>query len=91
MTKRPAAPAQGEEKIAKRPIKKGPKKKVCAFCVGKVEKIDYKDVATLKKYITEKGKILPRRMSGVCAMHQRELAKAIKQARIVALLPFKAE
>ena len=67
------------------------KKKVCAFCVDKAEAIDYKDIATLKKYVTEKGKILPRRMTGVCAKHQRVLAKAIKRARLVDLLPFKGE
>ena len=80
-----------EEKVAKKPIRKAPRKKVCAFCVEKAEKIDYKDVAKLKKYITEKGKILPRRMTGVCAKHQRVLANAIKKARIADLLPFKGE
>ena len=80
-----------EEKVAKKPIRKAPRKKVCAFCVEKAEKIDYKDVAKLKKYVTEKGKILPRRMTGVCAQHQRALASAIKRARIVDLLPFKGE
>lgn len=82
-----------EEKtiVAKKPFKKMPRKKVCAFCVDKVEVIDYKDVARLKKYVTEKGKILPRRMTGVCAQHQRALAKAIKRARIADLLPFKGE
>ena len=67
------------------------KKKVCQFCVDKVADIDYKDVAKLRKYVTEKGKILPRRMTGVCAQHQRALAKAIKRARIADLLPFKGE
>ena len=56
-----------EEKISKKPIRKAPRRKVCVFCVEKAEKIDYKDVAKLKKYVTEKGKILPRRMTGVCA------------------------
>ncbi len=74
-----------------RPSKRMPKKKVCQFCVEHATEIDYKDVAKLRKYITEKGKILPRRMSGVCAKHQRPLATAIKRARIMALLPFKAE
>ena len=64
-------------------------KKVCAFCTDKVESIDYKDVARLKRYMTEKGKIVPRRTSGVCAKHQRELATAIKRARVMALLPYK--
>lgn len=80
-----------EEKVVKKPIRKAPRKKVCAFCVEKAEKIDYKDVAKLRKYITEKGKILPRRMTGVCAQHQRALATAIKRARITDLLPFKGE
>ena len=68
-----------------------PKKRVCAFCVDKVEEIDYKDVAKLKKYITERGKILPRRISGNCAKHQRALTVAIKRARVMALLPFTTE
>ena len=72
-------------------MKRTSRRKVCAFCQEKVEFIDYKDVNRLKKYITEGGKILPRRMSGTCAMHQRELSNAIKKARIVALLPFKGE
>jgi small subunit ribosomal protein S18 len=67
------------------------RKRVCNFCVDKVEEIDYKDVNRLKKYITERGKILPRRISGNCAKHQRELTVAIKRARVVALLPFTAE
>ena len=65
--------------------------KVCLFCADKSKVIDYKDAATLKRFVTEKGKILPRRQTGVCAMHQRELAVAIKRARIMALLPFKGE
>ncbi|MCI8459381.1 MAG: 30S ribosomal protein S18 [Clostridia bacterium] len=72
-------------------MRRAPKKKVCAFCVEKAEEIDYKDVAKLKRYITEKGKIIPRRTSGMCAEHQRALAVAIKRARVMALLPFKAE
>lgn len=64
------------------------KKRICSFCVEKVPAADYKDVARLKKYITERGKILPRRISGNCAYHQRMLTLAIKRARIVALLPF---
>ena len=80
-----------EEKPLRKPMKRISRRKVCAFCQEKVEAIDYKDVNRLKKFITEGGKILPRRMSGVCAMHQRELSNAIKKARIVALLPFKGE
>lgn len=69
-------------------VKKAPKK-VCAFCNDKTEVIDYKDTAKLKRYITEKGKIIPRRTTGVCACHQRELTNAIKRARVMALLPYK--
>ncbi|MCX7779424.1 MAG: 30S ribosomal protein S18 [Negativicutes bacterium] len=68
-----------------------PKKKVCSFCVDKVEAIDYKDVPKLRRYTTERGKILPRRISGNCAKHQRQLTLAIKRARNIALLPFTAE
>lgn len=68
-----------------------PKKKVCSFCVDKIEHIDYKDVAKLRRYVTERGKILPRRISGNCAKHQRQLTLAIKRARNIALLPFTAE
>ena len=64
------------------------KKKVCAFCVDKAEAIDYKDVAKLKKYVTERGKILPKRITGTCAVHQREVTTAIKRARHVALMPY---
>ena len=81
-----------EEKTAvKKSFKKMPRKKVCAFCQEKIDQIDYKDVNRLKKYISEGGKILPRRMSGTCSAHQRLLATAIKRARIAALLPFKGE
>ena len=76
---------------AKKPVRKAPRRKVCAFCVEKATAIDYKDTAKLKKFITEKGKMLPRRMTGVCAKHQRILARAIKRSRLVALLPFKGE
>ena len=71
--------------------KRRPRRKVCSFCVEKVEEIDYKDVAKLRKFITERGKILPRRITGTCAKHQRQLTIAIKRARNVALLPFTAE
>ena len=79
-----------EEKTVKKSFKKAPRKKVCQFCQDKTAVIDYKDVK-LKKFITEGGKILPRRMSGSCAKHQRELTTAIKRARQAALLPFKGE
>ena len=64
------------------------RRKVCAFCVDKVEQIDYKDVATLSKYISERGKILPRRITGTCAKHQRAITVAVKRARQVALIPY---
>jgi len=67
------------------------RKKICQFCADKTENIDYKDVDTLKKYITERGKILPKRITGTCALHQREVTTAIKRARIIALLPYDAD
>ncbi len=67
------------------------RKRVCKFCVEKIEYIDFKDVKTLQQFIPERGKILPRRISGTCALHQRKLQNAIKRARIVALLPFTAD
>ncbi|MCL2139271.1 MAG: 30S ribosomal protein S18 [Treponema sp.] len=66
------------------------KKKVCRFCTQKL-KIDYKEPDTLRRFITERGKILPRRITGTCAKHQRAMALAVKQARSIALLPFVAE
>ncbi len=77
-----------EDKQAKRPRGRRPKRKVCAFCADKNAVIDYKDTMRLRRYISERGKILPRRMSGTCAKHQRELAMAIKRSRVVALLPY---
>lgn len=68
-----------------------PRKKVCGFCVDKIESIDYKELGRLRKFITERGKILPRRISGNCAKHQRQLTIAVKRARTVALLPYTAE
>lgn len=69
-----------------REVRKGgkmrrPKRKVCAFCVDKADSIDYKDINKLRKYVTERGKILPRRISGTCAKHQRQLTDAVKRAR----------
>ena len=63
------------------------RKRVCKFCVEKIEYIDFKDVKTLQQFIPERGKILPRRISGTCALHQRKLQTAIKRARIAALIP----
>lgn len=64
------------------------RKKVCQFCAEKIEDIDYKDVELLQKYVTDRGKILPKRVTGTCAHHQRVVAKAIKRSRIVALMPY---
>lgn len=68
-----------------------PRKRICSFCANNTEVIDYKDINNLKKYVTERGKILPRRISGNCAKHQRELTRAIKRARQIALLPYSAD
>lgn len=77
--------------VANKKPRRAPRRKVCPFCVDKSKVIDYKDVATLKRFVTEKGKIVSRRQTGVCSKHQRELAVAIKRARNMALLPFKGE
>lgn len=71
--------------------KRFPRRKVCAFCVDKVDYIDYKDTKRLRKFVTDRGKLLPRRITGNCAAHQRMLTIAVKRARVVALLPFTAE
>ena len=71
-----------------RPMHRKARKKACHFCVDRVETIDYKDVARLRKFISERAKILPRRATGTCAAHQRELTTAIKRARQIALLPY---
>ena len=67
------------------------RKKVCSFCVDKVEHIDFKETAKLRRYLSERGKILPRRTTGTCAAHQRQLTIAIKRARQIALLPYVAD
>ena len=76
--------------MAERPMNRSrkPRKKVCGFCVDKVENIDCKDIARLRRYMSERGKILPRRVTGTCAAHQRALTVAIKRARHLALLPY---
>ncbi len=79
-----------ENNFSARPAKR-PRKKVCMFCADRVETIDYKNIAKLKKCMTERAKILPRRVTGTCAYHQRELTAAIKRARHIALLPYTAE
>ena len=71
-----------------RPNRRKGRKKVCHFCVDRIDEIDYKDTARLRKYISERAKILPRRMTGTCAAHQRKLTVAIKRARYIALLPY---
>ena len=70
------------------PQKNRKRRKVCQFCVDKAESIDYKDPAKLKKYLSERSKILPRRTTGTCAFHQRQLTEAVKRSRQVALLPY---
>ncbi len=67
------------------------RKKVCKFCTENITQIDYKDMAKLQKFVTERGKIVPSRISGACASHQRKITRAIKKARAVALLPFVGE
>ena len=67
------------------------RKKVCQFCADKSETIDYKDVEKLNRFVTERGKILPKRVTGTCAIHQRDITIAVKRARIVALLPYVAD
>ena len=78
------------DKSDRRPNKKG-RRKVCAFCVEQVECINYKDVARLNKFTSDRAKILPRRVTGTCAKHQRELTTAIKRARQVALVPYTSD
>ncbi len=74
-----------KKQVIKRRAKK---RRVCSFCVDKMDVLDYKDLSKFRKFVTDRGKIVPRRNSGVCAKHQRELASAIKRARFIALLPF---
>ena len=83
-----ASAVMAEKVVAPNKYKKMGQKKVCSFCVDHVDEIDYKDIAKLKRYTTEKGKILPRRQTGTCAEHQRSLTVAIKRAREMALLPY---
>ncbi|HTJ24862.1 MAG TPA: 30S ribosomal protein S18 [Candidatus Limnocylindria bacterium] len=81
-------PPKGKRAAAKKDRR--PKRKVCTFCADRLEALDYKDTTRLRKYISERGKILPRRISGNCAAHQRALTTAVKRARVIALLPFVA-
>ncbi len=79
----------GEGRGEEMPPRRGfGRRKVCRFCADKTSKVDYKDAGTLKYFLTERGKIIPRRISGNCAKHQREVARALKRARMVALLPY---
>jgi small subunit ribosomal protein S18 len=80
---RPGGPGAAGRKFFRR-------KKVCKFCVEKIDSIHYRDVRLLQQFVAERGKIVPRRLTGVCTTHQRGLARAIKQARNIALLPFAA-
>jgi small subunit ribosomal protein S18 len=77
-----------EQQTRKRPMRIKRRKKACPFKAAKVKSIDYKDIETLKRFITERGKLLPRRITGVCAKYQRMLAAAVKQSRHMAMLPF---
>jgi len=81
-------PTGGDKAIATGKKQYFRRKKVCRFCVDKVDDINYKDVKTLMGYVSERGKITPRRISGVCTPHQKRLSEAIKQARNIALVPF---
>lgn len=81
------APAQERRPYRQNNVR-GRRKKVCLFCTEKTAVIDYKDAMKLRKFVSERGKILPRRVSGACAKHQRELTVAIKRARVIALLPY---
>jgi small subunit ribosomal protein S18 len=83
--------ATSNKKRAAAKKERRPKRKVCNFCVEKQTAVDYKDVSRLRKFISERGKILPRRISGSCAKHQRLLTVAVKRARVIAFLPFVAE
>ncbi len=82
--------ADRPERDNRRGGRKG-RRKVCAFCVDRVDVIDYKDIAKLRRYLSERAKILPRRVTGTCARHQRELTVAIKRARHIALLPYTSD
>lgn len=85
------APETREAREPREFNKKRQKKKVCQFCADKAAVIDYKDAAKLRKFLSERGKILPRRVTSTCAMHQRELTEAIKRARQIALLPYTSD
>jgi small subunit ribosomal protein S18 len=81
----------GDNRMGGRGGMRRAKRKICQFCVDKVTDIDYKDLMKIRKFLSEKGKILPRRISGCCAKHQRQLTVAIKRARHIALLPYTSD
>ncbi len=83
--------AESNNNNVNRAAKPRKRRKVCQFCVDKMTHVDYKDTARLRKYLSERGKILPRRTTGTCAMHQRQVTEAIKRARQIALLPYVAD
>lgn len=87
----PAAPQDEAVRKVVPAVRRFSRRKVCAFCADGIVWVDYKDAQRLRKFVTERGKILPRRITGTCAYHQRQLTTAIKRARIIALLPFKAD
>ncbi len=89
VAEKPVKAAEGTE--VRKPRRPAPRRKVCQFCVDKVEYIDYKDVPKIRKYVTENGKIIPSRQTGTCAKHQRDLTTAIKRARYMGLLHYKGE
>ncbi len=88
----PSASPRDQHAAPRRPSSGRPqrfvRRKVCRFCMDHVDRIDYKDISKLKRFVTERGKIIPRRITGTCAHHQRQLTEAIKRARTIALLPF---
>jgi small subunit ribosomal protein S18 len=91
VTRRAATKTKGKARTWRGSSKYVPKRRVCSFCTGKIKEIDYKDTSMLGSYISDRGKIEPRRRTGTCAKHQRALAVAIKRARHLAMLPFAPE
>jgi small subunit ribosomal protein S18 len=91
VARRTAAKTKGKARTWRGGSKYVPKRRVCSFCTGKIKEIDYKDTSMLGSYISDRGKIEPRRRTGTCAKHQRALAVAIKRARHLAMLPFAPE
>src|SRR3989475_10130583 len=89
--RREGPPSPGGRSYGGPPGLRRPRRKVCSFCVDKAQRIDFKDVGRIRRYISERGKIDPRRKSGTCARHQRMLTTALKRARLMALLPYTAE